>query len=356
MNKIFRLLFLLSCLPIGANAQGIEPAKEYGDQLQLYAQTNKLQHRERVEKICDGKKSTRIADQIAFELAQRFGQGGNRSYDLDSYLNWIESAELSINLSDYKVVNNYDIEGTTAKETKYAREADKEYVSCRVKVNGNLSFDVYDLICMRDGKVTKVSKYEKIGNKVKVDLSDVMNEYQTLGVSYNYGKKWPIGASVNYSYSWFMIGLDFGISNGKDKLYKHSLEMIDVMNYTKEDTEYTPKFFTTITPSFFMKYFAVGCGFGAMYMEGTKYMAKGSSSTITSTSGNATSTATSEQSSVLDEEVEKVKFMLRPSIKGFVPLNEQWSATVSVGYDYVFGYKDTNGINFGVGIQCALDW
>ena len=41
-----------------------------------------------------------------------------------------------IECSDYKVIDRKDIEGSTAQETKYARGADKEYVSCQIKVKG----------------------------------------------------------------------------------------------------------------------------------------------------------------------------------------------------------------------------
>ena len=48
--------------------------------------------------------------------------------------------------------------------------------------------------------------------------------------------------------------------------------------------------------------------------------------------------------------------MLRPVIKGFIPVSEDYlDIVVSVGYDYVFGYKEKNGLNFGIGIQFVLD-
>jgi hypothetical protein len=48
--------------------------------------------------------------------------------------------------------------------------------------------------------------------------------------------------------------------------------------------------------------------------------------------------------------------MIRPSVKGFIPVSDQWFVTVTVGYDYVFGYKDKNGVNFGLGLQYNFDY
>ena len=43
---------------------------------------------------------------------------------------------------------------------------------------------------------------------------------------------------------------------------------------------------------------------------------------------------------------------LRPVAKAFIPLSsDELFLSVSVGYDLVFGYKEKNGINFGLGVH-----
>ena len=49
----------------------------------------------------------------------------------------------------------------------------------------------------------------------------------------------------------------------------------------------------------------------------------------------------------------KFKFMLRPSVKGYIPIYD-WSIVFGVGYDYIFDYEDLNGINFSIGFQYSL--
>ena len=55
-----------------------------------------------------------------------------------------------------------------------------------------------------------------------------------------------------------------------------------------------------------------------------------------------------------DTYADKIKFMLRPSIKGFIPMSDEWSLVVGAGYDYVFKYKKCNGFNFSLGLQYSL--
>ena len=43
--------------------------------------------------------------------------------------------------------------------------------------------------------------------------------------------------------------------------------------------------------------------------------------------------------------------MMRPNIRGFIPCNDLFAITVSVSYNWIQGYKEMSGIDFGVGAQ-----
>jgi len=338
MKKIFRLLFFISCLPIGANAQGIESAKEYGSQLQLYAQTNKRLHRERVEKICDGIKKTRIADQIAFKLAQKNGQGGNQSYDLDSYLNWIDYMEnsISIEFSEYKTEDRNKIEGSTAKETKYAREADKEYVSCHVKVKGSLPMDFYDLICMREGKITKISTFEKQGDRIKVDFSDLVSEH-SIEVSYGYSSRFPMNIGISTNFSYFNIGVEYGM-NFSDEL----LQSVNHTNYAHSTLERGKYWYLMATPGVYLRYASIDCGLGSVF---AKYNYN-YESVYTSTSN-----------------VEKKNyFIMKPKLTVHIPIpwgvsprDEMLYISPHVGYQYVPKCSALNCWEIGIGVRFRFE-
>lgn len=351
MKRILILFIIFSAIsPLRLYSHGLSTAQEYGESMKQWSATGDYLYRETIVRICDGIKSTRVADEIAMDLAYKNGQPENISYELNSYLNWIDkvmSQGISIEISDYNVVSRYEIEGSNAHETKYAQESDKYYVSCRVKIRGALSYDVYDLICMRNNKITKIAKYEKSGNKVKVNFSDIdfdVDDDQMIGFSYNYAKNFPIGVSATYSISNFMISLDFGLNTSNDKTVSEKLNMTNVLNYDYKKTEFDPKMYFTITPAYYMKYFSVGCGLGGLLLDRTKIES--------SCSGDTSANGLSQTE--VSEGV--VKFMLRPVIKGYIPVNDnKWAISAGVGYDIVFGYKKMNGINFSVGLLFNIE-
>ena len=338
-QKFLCLLMLMPLLAMKASAQGLLVAQEYGENLRQWTSTDNLRYRTNIEKICDGKKSTRIADDIAMDLARRNSQPQNVSYQLDSYLNWIEKAMqsgLNIECSDYNVVDRKDIEGSTAQETKYAREADKEYVSCRIQVKGSLSYDVYDLICMREGKITKVSRFEKKGNKVKVDFSDLVDEH-TLEVSYGYSSRFPMNIGVSTNFSYFNIGVEFGMNFSDEQIgfKKHT-------NYATSDLEAGRYWYLMASPGAYLRYASIDCGVGAVF---AKYRYR-YESVYTSMS--------------FDEK--KTYFMLKPKISFHIPIplgvphrDEKLYITPHVAYQYVPQYTTLNSWEFGIGIRFRFE-
>lgn len=179
-------------------------------------------------------------------------------------------------------------------------------------------------------------------------MSDIDFDEETIGLTYNYGQHFNIGASISYAIPWFMVSFDFGLANKMDAVTSTKVEMTDIMNYTITTTSLKPKMFFTITPALNLKYIAVGCGVGVLYMKGNE-MSKFSY-------GKSYTGGYSYGSSTSESDAEKLRFMLRPSIKGFIPLSDEWSLVVGAGYDYAFKYKKCNGFNFSLGFQYSLDW
>lgn len=334
VKKVFVFFMLIPILTVKVLAQGLKTAQVYGENLKQWTITENYRYRTNVEEICDGKKSTRIADDIAMNLARRNGVPQNVSYQLDSYLNWIEKAMLNglkIEFSDYDEVDRNIIEGSTAQETKYAREGDKEYVSCRVKVSGSLSFDVYDLICMRDGKITKVSRFEKRGNKVKVDFSDLVSEH-SVEVSYGYSNHYPLNVAVSTNLSFFNIGVEYG-----QNFSNEPLSVVQHTNFAK--SEIAEKYYYLLaTPGVYLRYASIDCGLGCVF---TKYK---------------------YESVYTSDEKTKSTFMMKPKLSIHIPIpfgesprDERIYISPHIGYQYVPKFSKLSCWEVGIGVRIRFE-
>ena len=191
-------------------------------------------------------------------------------------------------------------------------------------------------------------------------IEELTDGQQSFGVIYNYGKYFPIGISLNYSYSMFMASLDFGLNTDKDKYVSKEINSyIDENNYSYTTTSLDPKFYLSLTPQFYLKYFSIGCGIGYLFMSkdvdddisygGSESTSSGNGSVSVSTSSSVSSSVSMSTSGDVSG-----RFMIRPTVKGFIPLSEDISLVISAGYDYVFKFKEKNGFNAGLGLQWTL--
>lgn len=354
MKKTIISFFLLfCCITIAGQSSAEILVQQFGNNLRDWCSTKDFDYKLRAQKQCND--ACRVKDKIMEDFAVNYGLN-LKDFVVSNYLIGFQKAlikgPISISMRNIRTIPKEE-------QTEYSKEYTA--ISCDIVVNGTLNYNIRDLyyIHISTRKIVKITPYEEFEDpitgkrKVKVDFSD-LEDFQTFGVSYNYGKNWPIGLSFNYSYSMFMISADIGVNLDKDKLYKQNLEMTDVMNYRKEDIEYDPLFYFTVTPSLYLKYISIGCGAGILYMKGTKYIANSSSESYDNKGEDVSFSYTTSSSYTTEESCEKVKFMLRPSIKGFIPITDEIFLSLSVGYDYVFGYKEKNGINFGLGLQFEL--
>ena len=341
MRKKFILLLMLTpLLAVNVSAQeGLKTARSYGESMKQWTATKDDDLREVIEDLCNGIKSTRVADEIAIDLVPKMDYPRNVSYQLDTYLNSIEKAwsrGFSIEFSDYKPVDRNQIEGTTIHETRYAREEDKEYVSCRVKVKGAYSYDVYDLICMRGGKITKVSKFEKSGNKVKVDFSDLVDEH-TLQVSYGYSSGFPMNIGLATNFSFFNIGVEYGM-NFSDEL----LETRKHTNFATSTLERGKYWYLMATPGVNLHYASIDCGLGNVF---AKY------------NYNYESVYSSYSNSE-----KKNYFIMKPKLTLHIPIpfgvshrDEVMYISPHVGYQYVPKCQALNSWEVGIGVRFRFE-
>lgn len=205
----------------------------------------------------------------------------------------------------------------------------------------------HDMDKLEEFKKRHPYKYEQIIKKGRTpNLFDYLSEETSVGFSYNYGKDFLIGASFNVSYSMLMVSLDFGVNTDDDKYtttVMHNYE--DENNYSYSKYIRDPKYYMTITPHFYMKYFAIGCGVG--FLELSKDGEYESSYVNGGNKGGSSGSSSGDTS---------YRLMIRPVIKGFIPINDGLSLSVNAGYDYGLSFKEKNGFNFGLGLQWRVDY
>lgn len=89
MIKRFMLLVLFGCFVLGIHAQKSEyVVRSFATNMQSWGQTSKLEYQRNLQKLCNGAKSVRVADEIVESLAAKNGYtGSGGSYFLETYLN-----------------------------------------------------------------------------------------------------------------------------------------------------------------------------------------------------------------------------------------------------------------------------
>jgi hypothetical protein len=346
------LIGLLAMLFLGS---GCKTSKEsLGNELQVVTQftgnldnwgrTKDVDYRIGATKLCDVKDG-RISNAIMIDLARKdkkvFSDELN-GYKVDNYLNCfqkaIEKGTFGVSANNYKQISYNEksvVSSNFNKKRTNMLALNITNISCNLKVTGSLNYDVSDLYFIRDGKIIKIDSLTiDQNNKVRVDLSDI-DDIRTYGGALNYDQHFPVGASAIIQSGWFVGSVDIGV-NFDSKIYtKESLEFTDVSNYRRIIHKFDPRFFITITPGVNLKYISLGCGFGLV--------------------GGDKKVETSENTNLHHNWEEKTegggKFILRPQIRGYIPLSEDWNMSVGVGYDIVANMKELNGYNFSLGLH-----
>ena len=166
---------------------------------------------------------------------------------------------------------------------------------------------------------------------------------QTWGVGYSYSQHFPLGLSVNYTYSCLSVVAELGVNLDGEKY---------IVNL------YNPSGYLTISPGFYCRFLSINCGVGIVassYMKtktwGGNYSEEfgGESEDGSVSVGGSVNITTSGSTST---SAAKCNFILKPSFIGYIPIcDEDYYITINVGYNYIPKFKELNGWSFGVGFQ-----
>lgn len=354
-NRFIALLSVLFMVHCSAWAENIGIVQLFGKNLAYWASSKDTSSAlESMERLCSqNNPSILIGDNIMSTLASNYNLEKTETYRWDNYTACMEkeiSKGINISVTDIKSVP------TSLIPERYRKNKTLSFVSCNIKITGASNFNENDLFILQKNKIVKIQQYQVAADKkgrrrLRVDLSDlgIDDDTEGWGASYHYSKLFPVGASVSYSYSKFMVSVDFGANLDNNLYTKQKVDFNNIVDYSITREEYDLKFYMMATPAFYLKYFSVGWGLGVADLDVHKYTKN--SSITNNENGSIIHTSGSTKTSGGD-----VKFMMRPIIKGYIPCNDNLFISLSVSYDWILGYKNTkNGIGFGAGIHFLID-
>lgn len=354
MKKFILALAAIVAIALQASAQNNDTGvvRQFGDYLTAWATKTRTFSLDSLDQFISVKPVFRIGDNIMATLARQYDVTPADDYMWGSFMTCLQKEVdkgINISFTDIKPVS----ESMVSKNYK-----DVKYVTCNIRISGASNFNERDLFVIRKGKILSIQPYAEVFDKqgrrrIKVDLSrfDLDENQEGIGITYNYSNKFPVGISINYTKYMVILSGDLGVNLHRDIGYTtQKVDFTDLMNYNITRGEYDVKFYLTFTPSFYMKYFSIGYGFGFVCMEGTetyKY--------ATFTSGVDGSTTVSTASGSHTSGDPKNKFMMRPNVKGFIPCGKNTFITLSVSYNWIPAVKNYSGLDIGVGLQFLMD-
>lgn len=347
------LFILVLYVSVTLFAQDTYVVQQFGNTLSNWAsERNDYSAMQNIERLCSTKPAMRIGDPIMSSLAEKYNVPRSNSYTLDDYIRCMQhEVDAGVNISIYDISQVPD-------NLKPGNYSGVNYVSCKVKISGASNLNENDVFVIKDGKIVKIEEYvivrDKKGHrKLRIDLSGLGldDSTESWGLSYNYSKAFPVGASVAYSIWKFMLCVDFGINFDKDLYSTQKVDFTNIVDYKITKTDYDLKCFITATPAFYLKYFAVGWGFGSALFDSSKYTKE--CKLIVQPNGTVVQTTGVSLSKIKGNA--SCKFMMRPTVKGFIPCNDNFFISLSVNYDWILGYKEKSGISFGLGVHFLID-
>ena len=158
MKKYIYTLIIMSLMVLNIQAQGINVARTFCENIRLYTLTHAEEYRDSIENLCHLQKRARIANALALTLAPRYNYPRNTSYMMDTYLNLLLHASkdsIHVEFCDFEKIDERIV------DTYRQQPSDVEYITYRLKLSGSLYFETQDLMVIREGKIVLITQFQK---------------------------------------------------------------------------------------------------------------------------------------------------------------------------------------------------
>lgn len=156
MKNFIYTLIIMAFSALNTQAQGINVARTFCENLRLYTLTNRIEYRDSIENLCSPK-LMRFANAVALILAPHYNYPRTASYELNTYLILLMHAHedsIYVEFCDFEEVDERLIV-----DTSLQLPSEVEYVTYRVKTRGSLYFETQDLMIIRKGKITGITQF-----------------------------------------------------------------------------------------------------------------------------------------------------------------------------------------------------
>ena len=348
MKKELLSLLLLFICGISSFGQTKEEGvvREFGDNLHNLCSSQDLIYFNRAQNLCD--KACRVKDRIMEDFIRK---SGVKSDLVQTYLQEFHNARkkgvVNVSVSNVRIIEKdeqaySDHYGVSTREQEAKRAKNFTTVACELLIDGTLSYHVQDLYYVQKGNIVKITPYEEVidqrtgKKKVKVYFSDLVEEH-SLEVSYGYSSHFPMNIGISTNFSYFNIGVEFGMNFSKEQLdfKKHT-------NYATSTLERGKYWYLMATPGVYLRWVSIDCGLGSVF---TKY------------NYNYESVYTSYSNSE-----KKNYFTMKPKVTAHIPIPLNFSSRTEklyisphVGYMYVPKCSALNSWEFGIGVRFRFE-
>lgn len=351
------LLIALCCMIsrcVGAQNKGELSVINFGNNLSKWCQKNDIAYRKAAAKECAGEDGDEcvVYDSLMMEFERRGNRELIKRYYLNRYFSGFQSANsqgnyINVSITNIRPLTNFRFDNASLGDDK---RNSFYFITGDVEVSGSMDYISRDLFFIRKGsggRISQIAPYpgiqsgvERIHEDVVINTSDIKDwdhiaegEFNSLEVSYGYSSNFPLNIGVSTNFSYFNIGVDYGMNFSEEQLdfKKHT-------NFATSTLERGKYWYLMATPGVYLHWASIDCGLGNVF---AKYNYNYESV--------YTSTSNSEK---------KNYFAMKPKVTFHIPIpldfssrTEKFYISPHVGYMYVPKCSALNCWEVGIGVR-----
>ena len=353
MKKICLLLLInIMAIPSFAQGKGEKTVKRFGNSLSEWCVNGSFDERAKAVRECAGKdgKECLVYDSLMMRFAKIQELPLIEKYQLSSYMTGFQAAMrsprgISVSITNVEAISPDKLKFDQASMSDEKRKS-LDFITCDVSVSGLINQNCRNLFFIRkgSGQISQIAPYEEVRNsdtgrkEIIVNTSNIKDwdhiadgEFNSIEVSYGYSSNFPLNVGVSTNFSYFNIGVDYGMNFSEEQLafVKHT-------NYAISTLERDKYWYLMATPGVYLRWASIDCGLGNVF---SKY------------NYNYESVYTSSSDSE-----NKNYFAMKPKVTFHMPIplnfssrTENFYISTHVGYMYVPKCSTLNCWEVGIG-------